>query len=52
MGYIGIMFQPGASYIEQCIIGDGGKQCIGSGIMGINCCGVMGTGPIIGGYSG
>lgn len=55
MGYKGIMFQPGVSYTEQDISGDGGKQCMcwrGSGMMDMNCCGGMGIGPIVGPYSG
>lgn len=35
IGYMDIMFQPGPSYIEQCIMGDGGKHCVGSGIVGM-----------------
>lgn len=49
-GYMGIMFQPGGSNMEQCIMGEGGKHCMGwdmgSGIMGMKGWG-MGIGPII-----
>jgi hypothetical protein len=52
MGYIGIMFQAGGSNVVQCIIGEGGKHCIGwawgSGMMGTNCWGPIGMGLIMG----
>lgn len=51
MGYIGIMFQAGESNVVQCIIGDGGKHCIGwawgSGIMGTKCWGPIDMGLIM-----
>ena len=48
-GYIGIMFQPWASHMEECISGDGGMHCIGcvrgSGIMDMKCWGEIAIGP-------
>ena len=45
MGYIGIMPHAGPSYMGQCIIGDGGKHCMGSGIMGMKWGGAYGIAP-------